>query len=143
MAVFAVDAFSERVFGREGRDGGIVARLRACFKVGKHLAELLFVSIAGQGGDDAWLIERVGDALRFGEGSLEGGLLFIQQLAAAEGLHDRDADAFSLTAAIEIVALGVFAEAEVALAVVVDGVMLNMSMSMSCMSRTRFASSGV
>ena len=53
---------------------------------------------------------------------MEGGLLFIQQLAAAEGFHDRDADAFSLTAAVKIVALGVFAEAEVALAVVVDGV---------------------
>ena len=122
VAVFAVDTFAERVFGREGRDGGIVARLRACFKVGKHLAELLFAAVAGKDGDDAGLIERVGDALRFGEGSLEGGLLFIQQLAAAEGFHDRDADALSLTAAVKIVALGVFAEAEVALAVVVDGI---------------------
>ena len=51
---------------------------------------------------------------------MEGGLLFIQQLAAAEGFHDRDANALSLTAAVKIVALGVFAEAEVALAVVVD-----------------------
>ena len=53
---------------------------------------------------------------------MEGGLLFIQQLAAAEGFHDRDANALSLTAAVKIVALGVFAEAEVALAVVVDGI---------------------
>ena len=39
-----------------------------------------------------------------------------------KGFMTEMADALSLTAAVKIVALGVFAEAEVALAVVVDGV---------------------
>ena len=122
MAVLAVDAGAERGGSCKRGSFGIVALLRSRFKIGKDLAQLLFAAVAGKDGENAGLVERIGDALRFAQRLFEGGLRRVEQLPAAEGLHDRNADALFLAAAVKIIALGVFAEGKLAPAVVVDGV---------------------
>ena len=65
MAVLAVDAGTERGGSCKRGSFGIVALLRSRFKIGKNLAQLLLAAVAGKDGENAGLVERIGDALRF------------------------------------------------------------------------------
>lgn len=86
MAVLAVDAGAEQwAAAANEAASGIVALLRSRFKIGKDLAQLLFAAVAGKDGENAGLVERIGDALRFAQRLFEGGLRRVEQLPPQKG----------------------------------------------------------
>ena len=120
VAVLTVDALGHRVLGRVSADERIVALFGHGFKEIQHLVHFAQAAVAGQYGDHAGLVQRVLQTLVFGQRSLEGGLRRVQQLTAAERLHDRDAHAFLFAAAIKRLPVVARADAEIALTVIVD-----------------------
>ena len=105
MAVLAVYALAHGVRRGEAADGGIVPLLRRGLQKAQHLPQLLPVGDPRQHRHDAGLIQGILQALIRGQRRPEGGLLGIQQLAAAEGLHHGDAHALPLAAGVKLLPL--------------------------------------
>ena len=119
LAVVAVDAGPCGVFGRKGAQHRVIPLFGRSLQKAQHPLQVLPVPDAGQHGEDPRLIQRVLDALVFGEGLAKGGGLGVQQLAAAEGFHHRNAHPFCLAPAVEGHALFCAADGVVAVVIVV------------------------
>ena len=100
LAVVAVYTDAGGVLRGKRAEDGIIPFLRGGVQEAQDALQVCAVPHTGQHGEHTRLIQRVLDALVFGQRPAEGRGARIQQLAAAERLHHRDAHALRFTPAV-------------------------------------------